>query len=98
MEAFAGPLGLNGKTIGVASIESDAANNFFLPPKIILRFRTNWRVSMWQNRKNGDAILISPLRFVSYAPLNYKVNKNEVHTLIIESTILKGKYSHRHTF
>ena len=44
---------------------------------------------MAKKDKNGDAILISPLRFVPDAPLNYKVSKNEVHTPIIQSTILK---------
>ena len=39
--------------------------------------------------KNGDALLIISLRFVSDAPLNFKVSKNEVHTPIVQATILK---------
>jgi signal transduction histidine kinase len=89
MEYLAGPLILNGRTIGVASIESDAANNFFSTTQNYEGLGQTGDFYVAKKDKNGDAILISPLRFVSNAPLNYKVSKNEVHTPIIQSTILK---------
>ncbi len=89
MEYLAGPLILNGRTIGVASIESDAANNFFSTHQNYEGLGQTGDFYVAKKDKNGDAILISPLRFVPDAPLNYKVSKNEVHTPIIQSTILK---------
>ena len=44
---------------------------------------------MAKQDKDGDALLISSLRFVPDAALNYKVSKNDVHSPIIQSTILK---------
>jgi signal transduction histidine kinase len=88
-EYLAGPLTLDGKTIGVATIESDAANSFFNTSQNYEGLGKTGEFYVAKKDKNGDAILISSLRFVSDAPLNYKVSKNEVQAPIIQSTILK---------
>src|SRR5919112_1312836 len=88
-EYLAGPLTLNGKTIGVAAIESDSANSFFNASQNYEGLGQTGEFYVAKKDKNGDAILISSLRFVSDAPLNYKVSRNEVHSPIIQSTILK---------
>ncbi|HYP42698.1 MAG TPA: ATP-binding protein, partial [Candidatus Nitrosocosmicus sp.] len=88
-EYLAGPLILNGKTIGVAAIESDATNNFFTASQNYDGLGQTGEFYVAKRDKNGDALLISSLRFVSDAPLNFKVSKNDVHTPIIQATILK---------
>ncbi len=88
-EYLAGPLILNGKTIGVAAIESDATNDFFTASQNYDGLGQTGEFYVAKRDKNGDALLISSLRFVSDAPLNFKVSKNEVHTPIIQATILK---------
>jgi signal transduction histidine kinase len=88
-EYLAGPLTLNGKTIGVAAIKSDAVNSFFTTSQNYEGLGQTGEFYVAKKDKNGDAILISSLRFVSDAPLKYKVSRNEVHAPIIQSTILK---------
>ncbi|HYO05376.1 MAG TPA: ATP-binding protein, partial [Phototrophicaceae bacterium] len=88
-EYLAGPLILNGKTIGVAAIESDATHNFFTASQNYDGLGQTGEFYVAKRDKNGDALLISSLRFVSDAPLNFKVSKNDVHTPIIQATILK---------
>ncbi|MEJ7642088.1 MAG: ATP-binding protein [Candidatus Nitrosocosmicus sp.] len=88
-EYLAGPLILDGNTIGVAAIESDATNNFFTSSQNYDGLGQTREFNVAIRDKNGDALLISPLRFVSDAPLNFKVSKNEVHAPIVQSTILK---------
>ena len=65
MEYLAGPLILNGRTIGVASIESDAANDFFSTYQNYEGLGQTGDFYVAKKDKDGDAILISPLRFVS---------------------------------
>jgi signal transduction histidine kinase len=88
-EYLAGPLTLDGKTIGVAAIESDAASSFFNASQNYEGLGQTGEFYVAKKDKNGDAVLISSLRFVSDATLNYKVSRSEVHTPIIQSTILK---------
>jgi signal transduction histidine kinase len=88
-EYLAGPLILNGKTIGVAAIESNATNNFFTASQNYDGLGQTGEFYVAKRDKNGDAQLISSLRFVSDAPLNFKVSKNEANTPIIQATILK---------
>ena len=88
-EYLTGPLVLNGRTIGVAAIESDATKGFFTSTQNYKGLGQTGEFYMAKKDRNGDAILISPLRFVSNAPLNFTVSKNEVETPIIQATILK---------
>jgi signal transduction histidine kinase len=88
-EYLAGPLTLNGRTIGVAAIESDAGNSFFTTSQNYEGLGQTGEFYVAKQDKDGDALLISPLRFVSDAALNYKVSKNDVHAPIIQSTVLK---------
>jgi signal transduction histidine kinase len=88
-EYLAGPLTLDGKTIGVAAIESDAANSFFTTSQNYEGLGQTGEFYVAKKDKNGDALLISSLRFVANAPLNYKVSKDEINAPIIQSTILK---------
>ena len=88
-EYLTGPLVLNGRTIGVAAIESDATKSFFTSTQNYEGLGQTGEFYMAKKDRNGDAILISPLRFVSNAPLNFTVSKNEVETPIIQATILK---------
>ncbi len=88
-EYLTGPLILNGKTIGVAAIESDATNNFFTVSKNYEGLGQTGEFYVAKKDKNGDVLIISPLRFVSDAPLNFKVSKIEVSTPIVQVTIFK---------
>lgn len=88
-EYLAGPLILDGKTKGVAAIESDATNNFFIATRNYDGLGQTGKLYVAKGDKNGDALLIISLRFVPYAPLNFKVRKNEVHAPIIQAAILK---------
>ena len=88
-EYFTGPLVLNGRTIGVAAIKSDAADDFFTASRNYEGLGQTGEFQVAKKDKNGDAIIISPLRFVSDTPLNFKVSKNQVQAPIIQATILK---------
>jgi signal transduction histidine kinase len=88
-EYLTGPLVLNGRTIGVAAIESDSANRFFTALQNYDGLGQTGEFYVAKKDKKGDAQLISPLRFVSNAPLNIKVGKNEIDLPIIQATILK---------
>ena len=88
-EYLTGPLVLNGKTIGVAAIESDSASNFFTTFQNNEGLGQTGEFYVAEKDKNGDALLISPLRNISDASLNFKVSKNEIDSPIIQATILK---------
>ncbi len=88
-EYLTGPLILNGRTIGVAAIESDATSNFFTASQNYEGLGQTGEFYLAKKDKNRDVLLISSLRFVSDAPLNFKVSKNEVNTPIVQATILK---------
>jgi len=88
-EYLIGPLVLNGRTIGVAAIESDVTKSFFTSTQNYEGLGQTGELYMAKKDRNGDAILISPLRFVSNAPLNFTISKNEVEAPIIQATILK---------
>ncbi|MBA3750536.1 MAG: cache and HAMP domain-containing protein [Nitrosopumilus sp.] len=91
-EYLTGPLVLNGRTIGVAAIESDATNNFFTATQSYEGLGQTVEFIVAKKDMNGDVILVSPLRFVSNAPLNFNVSKNEHDTPIIQATILKKEH------
>ncbi|HEY6534406.1 MAG TPA: ATP-binding protein, partial [Candidatus Nitrosocosmicus sp.] len=84
-----GPLVLNGSTIGVAAIESDSANTFFNALQNYIGLGQTGESYLVKKDKNGDVLVINPLRFISNAPLNLKVDKNETNIPIIQATILK---------
>jgi len=88
-EYLTGPLILHGRTIGVAAIESDATSNFFTASQNYEGLGQTGEFYVAKKDKNRDVLLISSLRFVSDAPLNFKVSKNEVNTPIVQATILK---------
>jgi signal transduction histidine kinase len=88
-EYLTGPLVLNGKTIGVAAIESDSASNFFTAFQNNEGLGQTGEFYVAEKDKNGDALLISPLRNISDTSLNFKVSKNETDSPIIQATILK---------
>ncbi len=88
-EYLTGPLILNGTTIGVAAIESDSANTFFNALQSYIGLGQTGESYLAKKDRNGDALIISPLRFESNAPFNLKVNKNETGIPIIQATILK---------
>jgi signal transduction histidine kinase len=88
-EYLTGPLVLNGKTIGVAVIESDSASNFFTAFQNNEGLGQTGAFYVAEKDKNGDALLISPLRNISDTSLNFKVSKNETDSPIIQATILK---------
>ncbi len=88
-EYLTGPLVLNGRTIGVAVIESDITKSFFTSTQNYEGLGQTGEFYVAKKDINGDAILISPLRFVSHAPLNFTVSKNDVDGPIIQATILK---------
>jgi len=88
-EYLTGPLVLNGRTIGVAAIESDVTKSFITSTQNYEGLGQTGEFYLAKKDMNGDAILISPLRFVSNAPLNFTVSKNEVEGPIIQATILK---------
>jgi signal transduction histidine kinase len=88
-EYLTGPLVLNGKTIGVAAIESDSASNFFTTFQNNEGLGQTGEFYVAEKDKNGDALLISPLRNISDTSLNFKVSKNEIDSPIIQATILK---------
>ncbi len=88
-EYLTGPLVLNGKTIGVAAIESDSASNFFTTFQNKEGLGQTGEFYVAEKDKNGDVLLISPLRNISDASLNFKVSKNEIDSPIIQATILK---------
>jgi signal transduction histidine kinase len=88
-EYLTGPLVLNGKTIGVAAIESDSASNFFTAFQNNEGLAQTGEFYVAEKDKNGDALLISPLRNISDTSLNFKVSKNETDSPIIQATILK---------
>ena len=88
-EYLTGPLVLNGRTIGVAAIESDITKSFFTSTQNYEGLGQTGEFYVAKKDMNGDAILISPLRFVSNAPLNFTVSKNDVAGPIIQATILK---------
>ena len=85
-----GPLSLNGKTIGVAAIESDATNNFFNASQNYEGLGQTGEFYVAKKDKNGNALLISSLRFLSDAPY-FKVSKNDVNMPIIQATMLKNE-------
>ena len=88
-EYLTGPLVLNGKTIGVAAIESDSASNFFTSFQNNEGLGQTGEFYVAEKDKNGDALLISPLRNISNTSLNFKVSKNEIDSPIIQATVLK---------
>ncbi len=88
-EYLTGPLVLNGSTIGVAAIESDSANTFFNALQNYIGLGQTGESYLAKKDKNGDVLVINPLRFISNAPLNLKVDKNETNIPIIQATILK---------
>ncbi len=88
-EYLTGPLVLNGKTIGVAVIESDSASNFFTAFQNNEGLGQTGEFYVAEKDKNGDALLISPLRNISNASLNFKVSKNDIDSPIIQATIFK---------
>jgi signal transduction histidine kinase len=91
-EYLTGPLVLNGRIIGVAAIESDATNNFFTTIQNYEGLGQTIEFIMAKKDRNGDAILVNPSRFVSNAPLNFKVSQNELDKPIIQATILKKEH------
>ncbi len=88
-EYLTGPLMLNGKTIGVAVIESDSASNFFTALENREGLGQTGESYVSEKDKNGNALLISQIRNIPNAPLNFIVSKNEIDSPIIQATVLK---------
>ena len=85
-----GPLILNNKLLGVITIfygMDDLLSMF----KVFEEQVATGEINLVKSDSNGNAIIINPVRFGSYTPLNLTVSKDKVNTPIIQSLLKNEK-------
>lgn len=85
-----GPLILNNKLLGVITIfygMDDLLSMF----KVFEEQVATGEINLVKSDSNGNAIIINPVRFGSYTPLNLTVSKDKVDTPIIQSLLKNEK-------